>query len=122
MWTSLRVVAVRQEHGLWGSRWKQTQTTAAHAQHGKEVVYDAEHFFDGYIHNREYALQRLAAVLLAGADVLCLCDTNAGTLTETLTAIVAEKQFEGTHKNAFGCSGGRSLAADDKACRMCRAV
>ena len=45
------------------------------------MVYDAEHFFDGYIANPDYALQTLEAAKKAGADVLCLCDTNGGTLT-----------------------------------------
>ena len=49
--------------------------------HGKEVVYDAEHFFDGYFANPDYALKTLEAAKSAGADVLCLCDTNGGTLT-----------------------------------------
>src|SRR5581483_10859442 len=44
--------------------------------HGKEVVYDAEHFFDGYLANPAYALETLEAAKLAGAYVLCLCDTN----------------------------------------------
>lgn len=48
--------------------------------HGKEVVYDAEHFFDGYRDNPEYALQTLAAAVKGGADVLVLCDTNGGRL------------------------------------------
>ena len=47
--------------------------------HGKEVIFDAEHFFDGYLHNPQYAMQVLAAAQQAGADVLCLCDTNGGT-------------------------------------------
>jgi 2-isopropylmalate synthase len=66
--------------------------------HGKEVVYDAEHFFDGYVHNQEYALQTLAAAAKAGADVLCLCDTNGGTLTDDVARIVADvrSKFEGT--------------------------
>jgi 2-isopropylmalate synthase len=66
-------------------------------KHGKEVVYDAEHFFDGYVHNREYALRTLEAAKNAGADVLCLCDTNGGTLTELLAPIVADvrARFEG---------------------------
>ena len=88
--------------------------------HGKEVVYDAEHFFDGYIHNREYALQTLAAAKSAGADVLCLCDTNGGTLTEALTEIVADvrSRFEGvigihTH-NDSDVAVANSLAAIDK--------
>src|ERR1022692_4456378 len=52
--------------------------------HGKEVVYDAEHFFDGYIANPGYALRTLEAAHNAGADVLCLCDTNGGTVTPRL--------------------------------------
>ncbi len=74
-----------------------SDTVAYLKKHGKEVVYDAEHFFDGYIHNREYALKTLAAATAAGADVLCLCDTNGGTLTDLLASIVADvrAQFEG---------------------------
>ena len=60
------------------------------------MVYDAEHFFDGYIHNREYALQTLEAAKRAGADVLCLCDTNGGTLTERLAEIVADVAGDGS--------------------------
>src|ERR1700736_285061 len=44
--------------------------------HGKEVVYDAEHFFDGYTAGRDFALRTLEAAKNAGADVLVLCDTN----------------------------------------------
>ena len=64
---------------------------------GKEVVYDAEHFFDGYIANREFALRTLEAAKNAGADVLVLCDTNGGTMTPKLSAICADvrKRFEG---------------------------
>jgi len=47
-------------------------------QCGKEVVYDAEHFFDGYKANPGYALATLAVAADAGADCLCLCDTNGG--------------------------------------------
>jgi 2-isopropylmalate synthase len=49
---------------------------------GREVLYDAEHFFDGYRHNPEYALQTLRAAQDAGAAMLILCDTNGGTLPE----------------------------------------
>ncbi len=48
--------------------------------HGKELIYDAEHFFDGYAANPAYALKTLEAAAEAGADVLCLCDTNGGRL------------------------------------------
>src|SRR5947209_4484102 len=45
---------------------------------GREVFYDAEHFFDGFYHNRDYALQTLRAAQDAGASVIILCDTNGG--------------------------------------------
>src|SRR5437667_2129127 len=51
---------------------------------GREVFYDAEHFFDGYRHNPEYALQTLRAAQDAGASVVILCDTNGGTLPEEI--------------------------------------
>ena len=49
-------------------------------QHKKEVIYDAEHFFDGYKDSPEHALSTLKAAKEAGADMLVLCDTNGGTL------------------------------------------
>ena len=57
---------------------------------GREVIYDAEHFFDGYRADPAYALQTLAAAAEAGADVLVLCDTNGGALPSTVAAVVAE--------------------------------
>jgi 2-isopropylmalate synthase len=74
-----------------------SETVAYLKEHGKEVVYDAEHFFDGYQTNAEYALKTLEAAKTAGADVLCLCDTNGGTLTGRLIEIVGEvrKRFDG---------------------------
>jgi 2-isopropylmalate synthase len=74
-----------------------SETVAWLKDHGKEVVYDAEHFFDGYMHNRAYALETLEAAKNAGADVLCLCDTNGGTMTEFLSGIVADvrSKFDG---------------------------
>ena len=55
---------------------------------GREVFYDAEHFFDGYKHNAEYALQTLNAAQNAGASVVILCDTNGGTLPEEIASAV----------------------------------
>jgi 2-isopropylmalate synthase len=88
--------------------------------HGKEVVYDAEHFFDGYIHNRDFALRTLEAAKNAGADVLCLCDTNGGTLPDCLGGIVADvrAKFDGeigihTH-NDSDVAVANALAAIDK--------
>lgn len=52
------------------------------SQNGRRVVYDAEHFFDTYGNNRDYALATLRAAKEAGAMVLTLCDTNGGSLPE----------------------------------------
>ena len=57
---------------------------------GREAVYDAEHFFDGYKADREYALATLRAARQAGARSLVLCDTNGGTLTDELIRIVGD--------------------------------
>ncbi|MFU8813522.1 MAG: citramalate synthase [Balneolaceae bacterium] len=59
-------------------------------KHEKEVIYDAEHFFDGYKSDPGYAIQTLKAAEAAGADVLVLCDTNGGTLTHEISRIVGE--------------------------------
>ena len=61
-------------------------------QNGKEVIYDAEHFFDGYKDSAEHALSTLRAAFEAGADRLVLCDTNGGTLPGELAAIVVVVQ------------------------------
>jgi len=53
---------------------------------GREVFYDAEHFFDGLKHNRVYALATVCAAQDAGARVVILCDTNGGTLPEGIAA------------------------------------
>lgn len=61
---------------------------------GKEVIYDAEHFYDGYRENPEYALSTLEAAYESGADCLCLCDTNGGSFPEYIfdvTKLVGEK-------------------------------
>ncbi len=49
-------------------------------EHDREVIYDAEHFFDGYLANPEYAMETLKAAYRGGASTLVLCDTNGGTL------------------------------------------
>ena len=72
-------------------------TVAYLKSHGREVVYDAEHFFDGFNGNPAFALRTLEAAKNAGADVLCLCDTNGGTLPMRLVESVEEvrKRFDG---------------------------
>ena len=57
---------------------------------GREAIYDAEHFFDGYAADREYALATLRAARQAGARTLVLCDTNGGTLTDELSRVVRD--------------------------------
>ena len=57
---------------------------------GKIVFYDAEHFFDGYKANKEYALKTLRAAEEAGAERIILCDTNGGTITSQVFEIVEE--------------------------------
>ena len=62
--------------------------------HGREVIYDAEHFFDGYKADPVYALETLKAAEEAGADLLVLCDTNGGTMPADLGA-----RFEAASKH-----------------------
>ena len=57
---------------------------------GKRVFFDAEHFFDGYKENPEYAIATLKAARDGGAEALVLCDTNGGTLTSQIFEIVEE--------------------------------
>ncbi len=91
-------------------------------EHGREVIFDAEHFFDGYNANPTFALRCLEAAQKAGADVLCLCDTNGGTLTSRLAEIVAEvrSRFDGTlgiHcHNDSDVAVANTLAAVEQGC------
>ena len=85
---------------------------------GREVVFDAEHFYDGFVRNPEYALSTLSAALEAGADWLVLCETNGGKLPwemEAITRAVAEHlpgARLGVHcHDDGGCAIGNSLAA-----------
>jgi len=59
-------------------------------EHQLEVIFDAEHFFDGYKNNASYALQALKKAEEAGADWIVLCDTNGGTLPHEIKEIVEE--------------------------------
>jgi len=67
-------------------------------KHGKEVVYDAEHFFDGFRDDADYAISTLEAAYAAGADVLALCDTNGGSLPHQISEAVEQvkKRFDCT--------------------------
>jgi 2-isopropylmalate synthase len=60
---------------------------------GRRVIYDAEHFFDGYAANPRYALRTVQAAQKAGAEIIVLCDTNGGSLPERIVeALTAVKQ------------------------------
>ena len=91
------------------------------ANAGKEVLFDAEHYFDGFRDDEEHALSVLRAAAEAGATTLVLCDTNGGTLPTELKAIVGRTvrefaSFPGvevgihTHNDA-GCGVANALAA-----------
>jgi 2-isopropylmalate synthase len=73
---------------------------------GRRVIYDAEHWFDGYKANREYALTTLEAAWRGGAEWLVLCDTNGGTLPKEIEAIVSEVQtWLQRHASAISLDG-----------------
>jgi len=83
---------------------------------GKEVIFDSEHFFDGFKANKQYAFNVLTAAKSAGADVLCLCDTNGGTMPNEVYDIVSEvaERFPdtvlGIHAhNDTGCAVANSV-------------
>lgn len=67
-------------------------TIAFFRSQDRRIIYDAEHWFDGYKHNPGYALQTLEAAIAGGAEWLVLCDTNGGTLPHEITAIVQTVQ------------------------------
>ena len=85
---------------------------------GRRAVFDAEHFFDGYVADRSYALECLAAAAEAGADTLALCDTNGGTLPDEIVRIVRDVlgRFPGLRvgvhcHNDSACAVANSLVA-----------
>lgn len=91
---------------------------------GREVVFDAEHFFDGFLANRDYSLATLKAAFEAGADWLVLCETNGGKLPWQIEEIVREVAAQvpgklGIHcHNDSGCAVANSLSAVRGGCRQ----
>jgi 2-isopropylmalate synthase len=90
-----------------------------------EVIYDAEHFFDGYKSNKEYALQTIKTAWDAGASVICLCETNGGMLPSDIRLIVGEASSVfpemrfGIHThNDSGCAVANSVTAVEEGCIM----
>ncbi len=86
-------------------------------EHDLRVFLDAEHFFDGYRHNPEFALSVLSAAEEAGAEALVLCDTNGGSLPDDVGQAVADVRARtsaqlGIHcHNDTGCAVANSLVA-----------
>jgi 2-isopropylmalate synthase len=66
------------------------ETVALLCGEGREVIYDAEHFFDGWKANPEYAAKTIQAAAEAGASIIVMCDTNGGTLPEEIAALTRE--------------------------------
>jgi 2-isopropylmalate synthase len=98
-------------------------TVAFFCQAGREVIFDAEHFFDGFKANPEYALACLRAAHGAGASFLVLCDTNGGSLPRQVVAAVEQVKEEipgaalGIHAhNDSGLAVAVSLAAVEAGC------
>jgi 2-isopropylmalate synthase len=80
------------------------------AAQGREVIYDAEHFYDGYKADPAYALRTLAAAMKGGASNLTLCDTNGGTLVDEFKAITAHVVREfGADKVGVHCHNDSGL-------------
>ena len=95
------------------------ETVAYLRSQEKRVVYDAEHFFDGYKLDSAYALQTLGAAVSGGAETIVLCDTNGGMLPWAVEAIVTEVRKKlgagvrlGIHTHDdTGCAVANTLAA-----------
>ena len=91
---------------------------------GREVIFDAEHFFDGFLANQEFAMATLQAAASAGADWLVLCETNGGNLpwqVEEIVRAVGQRINTplGVHcHNDSGCAVANSLAAVRGGCRQ----
>jgi 2-isopropylmalate synthase len=99
-------------------------TVAFLKQHGREVIFDAEHFFDGYHAAPDYALKTLTVAQDAGADYVVLCDTNGGTLPSTVACVTAAVSARltvsvGIHShNDCGLGVANALAAVEHGARQ----
>ncbi|OGS44758.1 MAG: citramalate synthase [Elusimicrobia bacterium RIFOXYD2_FULL_34_15] len=87
-----------------------------------EVIYDAEHFFDGFNSNPDYAIKAIKAASAGGADIITLCDTNGGMLPNQLKKIVENVKIHistplGIHAhNDSGCAVANSIVAIQSGC------
>ena len=100
------------------------ETVAYLKREGREVFYDAEHFFDGYQANPSYAMETLAAAQDGGADVIVLCDTNGGSMPREIEEIMVNMVprpgvLIGIHAhNDCGLALANSLVAVQAGARM----
>jgi 2-isopropylmalate synthase len=97
-------------------------TIAFFRQQERRIIYDAEHWFDGYKQNPVYALETLKVAIASGAEWLVLCDTNGGTLPHEVAAIVREvvaqvkqegKQFRDAVKSDLSLPPGSQRSDSD---------
>jgi 2-isopropylmalate synthase len=75
-----------------------------------EVIFDAEHFFDGFKADRDYALECLKAAVEAGADVVVLCDTRGGSMPDEIRTAVEAVKSAGAHAVGIHCHNDCELA------------
>jgi len=95
------------------------------ARHGRRVIYDAEHFFDGYKDNQAYALKTLTVAVNGGAEAVVFCDTNGGSLPSEIAEIIQASQSKanlrvmlGIHThNDSDLAVANALAAVNAGCR-----
>jgi len=92
---------------------------------GKEVLFDAEHFFDGYKNNPRYTTKVVKTALLAGADMIVFCDTNGGAMPHEISAILKKifdsipPEISGIHvHNDCGLAIANSIAAVQEGIKM----
>ncbi|MBU1902810.1 MAG: citramalate synthase, partial [Proteobacteria bacterium] len=100
------------------------ETVAYLTGQGREVIYDAEHFFDGHEANPSYAMETIRAAEEGGADTIVLCDTNGGRMPREIAEIVGDVSARvgipiGIHThNDCGLALANSLAAVESGARM----
>jgi 2-isopropylmalate synthase len=98
------------------------QSVAYLRSHGRDVIYDAEHFFDGYKLDADYAIETLKAAVRGGAETVTMCDTNGGTLPWEVTEIIRTVRSRvniplGIHAhNDSECAVANSIAAVREGC------
>jgi 2-isopropylmalate synthase len=88
-------------------------------QEGQRVFLDAEHFFDGYRHNRAYALEVVRVAAEAGADVIALCDTNGGMLPDELSQVVHDVLTASSARLGIHCHRLRCCKLNGCNCSWC---